>query len=192
MGNGFACYATVLILTLGSAPSLGTARAQERAVNADAQVIADFKTRVDAYMDVHKRARREAPRLKPTENPEDIRDARQSLAEGIRTARAGAKQGDIFTPEAAQIFRRLLTPETTGPGGAQTKKAMEEDAPAAVPLKINAAYPEGKPLPTVPPNVLATLPQLPEELEYRFVHKDLILHDVPANLIVDFIPKAIR
>lgn len=168
------------------------AAAQERAVNPDAQVLADFKKRVDAYMDVHKRARTEAPRLKPTDNPEDIRAARQSLAEGIRTARAGAKPGDIFTPETAQIFRRLLTPETTGREGAQTKKAMEEDAPAAVPLKVNAAYPEGKPLPTVPPNVLATLPQLPEELEYRFVHKDLILRDVPANLIVDFIPKAIR
>jgi hypothetical protein len=168
------------------------AAAQERAVNPDAQVLADFKKRVDAYMDVHKRARTEAPRLKPTDNPEDIRAAREALADGIRAARAGAKQGDIFTPDAATIVRRLLTPETTGPDGAQTKKAIEEEAPAAVPLKVNASYPEGKPLPTVPPNVLAALPQLPEELEYRLVHKALILRDVPANLIVDFVPNAIR
>ena len=37
-------------------------------------------------------------------------------------------------------------------------------------------------------NLLATLPQLPEDLEYRIVGKDLILRDVHANVIVDFIP----
>jgi hypothetical protein len=59
-------------------------------------------------------------------------------------------------------------------------------------LKVNAKYPQDQPLPTVPPNVLAALPKLPEELEYRIVKKDLILRDVHANLIVDYIPNAIR
>jgi hypothetical protein len=36
------------------------------------------------------------------------------------------------------------------------------------------------------------LPQLPEELEYRIIGKDMILRDVHANIVVDFIPKAIR
>jgi hypothetical protein len=36
--------------------------------------------------------------------------------------------------------------------------------------------------------LLDVLPRLPEELEYRFVGRDLILRDVKANLIVDFIP----
>ena len=38
---------------------------------------------------------------------------------------------------------------------------------------------------TVPPNILAALPKLPEDLEYRFVNKHMILLDVHANLIVD-------
>jgi hypothetical protein len=59
-------------------------------------------------------------------------------------------------------------------------------------LKVNSRYPATAPLPTVPPNLLVRLPQLPEELEYRIVNRDLILRDVNANLIVDFIPSAIQ
>jgi len=32
---------------------------------------------------------------------------------------------------------------------------------------------------------------LPEDLEYRFVGKHLILYDAKAGLVVDFIPNAI-
>jgi len=61
-----------------------------------------------------------------------------------------------------------------------------------VPLKVNATYPEGNPLPTTPPNVLQNLPKLPEQLEYRIWNKNLIIRDVQANIIVDFIPNAIQ
>ncbi len=81
-----------------------------------------------------------------------------------------------------------------GPDGTETKKAIKEDgpAPASVPFKVNAAYPENQPLPTVPPDLLARLPKLPEQLEYRIVDKHLILRDVDANLIVDYMLNAIR
>jgi hypothetical protein len=57
-------------------------------------------------------------------------------------------------------------------------------------LKVNTPY-TADALPTVPPNVLANLPQLPEDLEYRILGRDLILRDVHANLIVDFVPRII-
>jgi hypothetical protein len=59
-------------------------------------------------------------------------------------------------------------------------------------LKVNAVYPENAPLPTIPPNLLANLAQLPKDLEYRIVGRALILRDVHANLIVDYIPNAVR
>ena len=59
-------------------------------------------------------------------------------------------------------------------------------------LQVNARYPASEPLQTIPPNLLANLPQLPEDMEYRVVGKDLVLRDVDANIIVDFIPNAIR
>ena len=57
---------------------------------------------------------------------------------------------------------------------------------------MNAKYPSSAPLPTVPANLLLNLPTLPKELDYRIVNKDLILRDVDADIIVDFMQNAIR
>jgi hypothetical protein len=43
-------------------------------------------------------------------------------------------------------------------------------------------------LQTFPPTLLANLPKLPPELEYRFVDNALILRDTKANVVVDFLP----
>jgi hypothetical protein len=37
-----------------------------------------------------------------------------------------------------------------------------------------------------------SLPKLPEQLEYRLVGKTLIIRDVEANIIVDFVPNALQ
>jgi hypothetical protein len=166
--------------------------AQETKVNRDAKVLADFKDRVDKYMEQHNRLEKDAPRLKETKDAAQIKASQDVLATKIRAARATARQGDIFTPEIAQVFRRLMYPEVKGPEGSETKKAIKEDEPATIRLKVNAKYPEDQPLPTVPANLLTNLPKLPEDLEYRVVRNALILRDIHANLIVDFIPKAIR
>ena len=59
-----------------------------------------------------------------------------------------------------------------------------------VKLAVNASYPSAAPLSTVPPTVLLTLPILRKEVEYHFVNRDLVLLDVEANLILDFIKNA--
>jgi hypothetical protein len=174
-----------------TAVSLG---GQAQKVNPDAQTLQDFTKRVDAYMDVHKRLEKRAPPLKTTDDPAKIKASQDGLAAAIRAERKTAKQGEIFTPEIAALFRRLMHPETKGAQGADTRKAMKEDAPSpkTVPIKVNAVYPEGAPLPSVPPNLLADLPKLPEDLEYRVIDRHLILRDVHANVIVDYVPNAIR
>ena len=68
---------------------------------------------------------------------------------------------------------------------------MKTDQPAVVSFKVNGPYPDKQPVATVPPNVLAALPQLPKDIEYRFIEKHLILRDARANLIIDYIPNAI-
>jgi hypothetical protein len=160
--------------------------------NADAAVLADFKKRIDKYLELHKDVEKGSAKQKETNDPSKIRSAQTNLAARIRGARKDARPGEIFTPEIRAIFRRLMYPELKGQEGRDTKAQIKEDSPSAVPLKVNAPYPEGKPLPTVPPNLLKSLPQLPEELEYRIIDKHLILRDVDANLIVDYIPNAIR
>jgi hypothetical protein len=164
-------------------------------VNRDAQILKDFKDRVDGYMKLHDKQERGAAEPKETSDPAKIKAAQDTLAARIQAARADAKPGDIFTPEIRDLFRRLMYPELKGPDAKVTKETMkmEEDKPArAQVLKVNGRYPEQKALPTVPPNILMRLPQLPDALEYRIVDKDLILRDVNANLIVDYIPNAVR
>jgi hypothetical protein len=167
---------------------------QGKNVNPDAKVLQDFQSRVQAYVDLQKKLKKEGPPVKESDDPAQINAAQDSLAQKVRAARKEARPGEIFTPEIRAHFKRLMYPELKGAEGAETKEAIKEDAPApaSVPLKINARYPENQPLPTVPANLLASLPKLPEQLEYRIVRQDLILRDVDANLIVDFIPNAIR
>ena len=44
---------------------------------------------------------------------------------------------------------------------------------------------------STPPTLLANLPKLPAELEYRIVDRELVLLDTKANLIVDLLPNAL-
>jgi hypothetical protein len=55
-------------------------------------------------------------------------------------------------------------------------------------LHVNATYPVKVPLQSTPPTLLLDLSQLPSEVEYRIVGRDLVLRDVGANLVVDFNP----
>jgi hypothetical protein len=179
----------------------GTGAAQQKppsqpsgpAVNADAATLADFKQRLNKYIELQKDVADDSPPLKETSDPAKIDAAQEVLGAKLRAARMDAKPGDIFTPQVRALFRRLMYPELKGEDGPETKEAIAgDDGPPKVPLKVNAKYPETQPLPTVPPNLLARLPQLPEDVEYRIVGKNLILRDVDANIIVDFMPNAIR
>ena len=168
--------------------------ANPQQVNADAQLLADFKSRIDNYMELHNRLKKQAPPLKETKDPAQIKASQDVLAQKIREARKDAKPGEIFTPEIRQVFRRLMYPETKGTDGAETKAAIAEEKQELkdVKIRVNAAYPDDAPLMTVPPNILAALPKLPEDLEFRFVSKHMILLDVHANLIVDYVLNAIQ
>jgi hypothetical protein len=201
-----------LACVLGAAPAYAQAsppkpqisaatkeKAAETNANPDALVLQDFNKRVEAYMTIHKAAAKDSLPIKETKNPGDIKAAQLALAAKIRAARANARVGDILTPEIRNKFRRLVYPELKGTAGRETREELTEDVkekdegpPKKVIYKVNAPYPEGNALPTTPPNILAALPPLPEELEYRILEKNLILRDVQANIIVDFIANAIQ
>ena len=157
--------------------------------------MADFKSRVDEYVKLRKKAEGAAPvELKEKSKPVEIVTAEKTLAHRLREARATAKQGDIFTPATQAMFRRMLKgPLTKSMDAADNKAIIKDDAPAAgeVPFKVNAEYPKEVPLSTVPPDVLLALPTLPEDVQYRFAGKHLLLYDAKANLIIDYMLNAI-
>ena len=175
---------------ISSAPPapLVAPEARARGVNPHAAILADFKERVDTYMDVRKDAIKDAPPLKETTDVTKLKAAQDGMAVQIRAARANAKQGDVFTPEIVAQFRRLLNPELKGDDGRDAKAILKDDAPppGTIPFKVNAKYPDGASVATVPANLLLSLPTLPEPLQFKFVGNHLILLDEDADLIVDY------
>jgi hypothetical protein len=75
---------------------------------------------------------------------------------------------------------------------AETWAVIMDDNPGEFSNEINGIYPDGKPYSTVPGTILAVLPALPDDVEYRFLGRHLILLDVRADVILDRIPYAIR
>jgi hypothetical protein len=166
--------------------------AKSTGVNPDAAVLQDFKARVDAYMKLRKEAVKDAPALKQTNDPAKIKAAQDAMSAQIRAANANAKHGDVFTPEITAKFRQLLSPELKGDDGRDAKAIIKDDAPTNIPFKVNAKYPEGASVPTVPANLLINLPTLPEPLQFRIIDKHLVLVDEDADVIVDYALNVIR
>ena len=160
--------------------------------NPDAALLADFNARLATYVQKQRALAAEIEGVKEeTTKPAEIVAAHDQLAARIRQIRANAKQGDIFTPQIAGMFRRLIAAELKQEGA--EAKANAADEWSSVALKVNATYPASQPLSMAPPNILARLPQLPPDVDYRIVEgRHLVLRDVDANMIIDYIPNAMR
>jgi hypothetical protein len=150
--------------------------------------LGDFTTKMDAYAALRRSLQEGLPELSVTDNPAEIQRAEQLLAQRIRQGRAGAGRGDIFTEQIRRGFRQLLRSVTN----AATCELIHDDNPGEFLYSVNSDYPKNKSLSTVPATMLAVLPRLPEDVWYRFLHHDLILHDSRANVILDRIDNAIR
>lgn len=177
----------------------------EPPVNERARLLKEFSDRATKYAELHRKMAATLPPLPEKAEPEQIAAHQKALATAIRTSRAQARQGEVFLPEVVPVFLELLRSDLAGPEGRDARESIKEGNPRVekpparpaepkpkeVVLVANAPYPEGAPLSSVPPNLLAKLPKLPEPLEYRFVGGHLILHDSEASLIVDFLEEIV-
>lgn len=185
------CFLAAVALAAIGASGIGAFQAPAPAVNADSLVLADFTNRVTEYVKLRKKAGDTLQTLKPTKSQASINRHEQQLAHQIREARENAHQGDIFTPEISEVFRHLIVLAGKGPRGARMKQSLRRAEPVRLTLRVNRPYPDGFPLQSSPPTLLANLPPLPKELDYRIVGHNLILRDVEANLIIDFVNRVI-
>ena len=181
------CFLAAVVLAAIGAGGIRAFQAPAPAVNADSVVLADFTSRIKEYMKLRKKASDTVQTLKPTKSQAKIKSHEQQLAHEIREAREKAHQGDIFTPEISAVFRHLIVLAGEGPTGVQMKQSLRRAEPVNLTLRVNRPYPDGFPLQSSPPTLLANLPPLPKELDYRIVGQNLILRDTEANLIIDFV-----
>jgi hypothetical protein len=133
-------------------------------------------------------------KLSPTKDVAQLERQRKALRDALQQARSNAKQGDLFTPEVAAVFRKLLHSTMTGPSGRKIQASLNHAEPVGPrDLTVNGVYPNasGQPLQSVPPTLLLNLPVLPKGLEYRITGHTLSLRDTDANMVVDYLPDAL-
>jgi hypothetical protein len=173
--------------------SVPTAHARQTGtrVNADAQLSVEFQKRVSAYVDLHKKLEATLPALPAKPSLAEIEAHARSLARLIAQARPGAEQGDLLTRDTRAYFRRQIARAVSGPDGAAIKESIREENLGRVKVSVNTRYPDAVPLSTMPTQILAALPKMPDEMEYRFIGDRLILLDVHAYMVVDHMDDAI-
>jgi hypothetical protein len=157
----------------------------------DAQALATMNDRLKEYIELHQKLERTLPAVPKDATPQQIDQNQRALEKLVRETRKSAKPGDIFTPEARPVIKRLLASVFGGPDGKQLKASIMDENPVGIKLAVNSRYPDSVPLSTVPPEVLQTLPKLPEELEYRFIGDRIVLFDLHSHVIADFIEDAL-
>ena len=117
------------------------------------------------------------PKLSQEAKPEEIQTHKQ-FQDRVRAACVGAKPGDIFTPEAAALIRAIIKDEYKGKERVELRDTvLKESDIKAVPLRVNYPYPESQEVLEMAPTLLMKLPQLPKQLRFRFVGRNLLLID---------------
>jgi Skp family chaperone for outer membrane proteins len=173
------------------------AEAHKDVAKLEAEALDELEDNVESYVKkVHKKAAKGIPALPPQATPEQMTAHQAALADAIRALRPQARQGDFFVPECVPIVKRIIAAELAGRAGAGARKEIlngnppidpDHDDRMQVKLAVNVPYPAAAPVSNVPPSLLLTLPLLEKEVEYRFVNRDLVLRDIDANLILDYI-----
>ena len=150
-----------------------------------------FDKQVKAYIQLRNKVKDGAPKLSKDSTPEQLQAYRNALEQALRAARAGAKQGDLFTPPTADYIRRTLKAEFQGKDRRDLRDTVFETELQGVVLRVNYPYAQSAELSEMPATLLAELPPLPKELRYRFVGRNLLLVDRESNLIIDYMPDAL-
>jgi hypothetical protein len=161
---------------------------------ATAAAAMQFDASIQRYVALHRSLEGEVPTVAVSADYEQVLAAIDALATKIRAARKDARRGDIFTPDVEQWFRPMIAASLKGCDVEAIVASIEEENPPGIVFvpHVNGRWPARASLGPVPPQLLADLPRLPDDLEYRILHRDLVLWDAHANLIVDFIRGALR
>src|ERR1700752_66631 len=83
-----------------------------------------FEKRVKAYVKLRENIEAKMPKLSTEAKAEEIETHKKQLQESVRTARVGAKHGDIFTPDAAAMIRTIIKEEFKGKDRVELRKAV--------------------------------------------------------------------
>ena len=156
-----------------------------------ARAFSDFEARVKEYVSLREGVEGKLPKLSKEATPEQIEAHKIAFQDAVRAVRAGAKQGELFTPEVAGHIREVIKSETKPKEKQEVRETVLESEVKGVALRVNYPYPETEELLEMPPALLLKLPQLPKQVKYRYVGRSMLLVDRENGLIIDFMPDAL-
>ena len=151
---------------------------------------------VERYEKTRDRLARRLPKIGDEAEPEEIARHKLELRRLVIAHRADAAPGDILSTDVFGLVTAVRG-ETAGPEDRDARDAVLHDGNPAeegesFTPRVNRPYPPEAPRSTVPPALLARLPELPEGLEFRFVGRTLILYDAEIDLIVDYLSGVVK
>ena len=179
MFRGWVAAATVVV-----AVTHGLAAAQAP-VNPQAAALKEFADRLREYVSLHEKVESKLPSFDGVPDAEAVSRRRDALAAGLRAARGDAHEGDLFTPPVAAQVKTIVRRDLQSREFRDAIAAVEEVAYRTV--WVNMSWPGEAPRPTIPARLLTSLYPLPQDLEYRFLDRHLVLLDVDADLVVDLV-----
>ncbi len=150
-----------------------------------------FEKRAKEYSTLRESIEGGMPKLSKESTPAEIQAHMTAFVEKVKAARAGAKPGQLFTPDIAEHIRATIKTEFKGSERRELRETVLEADTKGVPLRVNYAYPDSKELVEMPATLLLKLPQLPKQLRYRFVGKNMLLVDRENGLIIDYMLNAL-
>jgi hypothetical protein len=162
------------------------AQRTDQPVNAQAAAMLDFQQRLEKYLALRTELSKKLTPLTPTASATDLVARQESLANAIRAARATARPGDLVPPLVADQIKQAILDDFKRRSAADERATFSE-VPNAPRPTINRTYPMDAALPTVPPLLLLNLPRLPDNLQYRFYGRHVLLLDGDVQIIVDYI-----
>jgi hypothetical protein len=188
---GFGLAATLAYTV--SASGGGLSSLPESQARTDDAVLADFAARIRVYVDLHRCLEGPTPTVAVSQEWTEIYAAIEALGADIRAARANARHGNVFAPEIDALFRRLIREGLADVDPEELLAWLNEENPPGVVFtpRVNGRWPDEASFGLMPPKLLAVLPRLPDDLQYRFLNRDLVLWDAHANVIVDYMKNVI-
>lgn len=170
------------------APQSGTVAA---VAGADAAAFDAFHKAVLDYLSLERRLRSETPAFEVTPDVRKINNASDVLALAIQRARPRAKQGDFFDAAAARAVAARLRQALEGRDVVQLLAAINDEPTLKGPPRVYMRFPAASSMATMPTHLIDVLPKLPDELEFRFIGRYLVLRDRDAALILDYVAEAL-
>ena len=152
---------------------------------------APFGEAVARYLSLVQRLHLEVPELRVTSQSAEISNRSTMLAGAIQRARPGAVQGGFFDAATARVIRERLASSLRGEEVATLLDGINDEPIVKGPPTVHLRFPAASSLATMPSRLLAALPPLPQELEFRFVGRALVLRDRDAAMILDYLPDAL-